>query len=426
VGRWVDEPYYGWTWVSGDPWGWAPYHYGNWYMSSFGWAWYPGPIYGRCYWRPALVGFFGWGGGVSVGFGFGFGNVGWVPLAPFERFHPWYGRGFNGGFNNTTIVNNVRVENSFRNARFVNGRNGVTSVNTNDFGRGRAINTNNFVRASNTDLSRAGSVQGRLPFTASADARRMSDRPVNTQSMPRVNASTSFAQGSPRRNGTQGPNQRGSQGFSQGQAQGQRSPAQPTVIGGGNSGGNNGWRTFNGGTPNRATGNGSAGPNTQLNTPRGAAPSSSGSVNSNSNGGGWRTFEGNRSNARTQPNGSAQPSGPRVIGGARNSPAPVQPQGIREPAPSREIAPREIAPRQIAPRESAPRQNYQQPVRISPPIVRERAPSPQVSRPQPSSGGSSSGGFGAPRPQSGGGGGGGNRSGGGGNHGGSGGGGHRR
>ena len=61
VGRWVDEPYYGWTWVSGDPWGWAPYHYGNWYMSSFGWAWYPGPFGGRHYWRPALVGFFGWG-----------------------------------------------------------------------------------------------------------------------------------------------------------------------------------------------------------------------------------------------------------------------------------------------------------------------------------------------------------------------------
>ena len=63
MGRWVDEDYYGWTWVSGDPWGWAPYHYGNWYMSSFGWAWYPGSIYGRHYWRPAMVGFFGWGCG---------------------------------------------------------------------------------------------------------------------------------------------------------------------------------------------------------------------------------------------------------------------------------------------------------------------------------------------------------------------------
>ena len=408
VGRWVDEPYYGWTWVSGDPWGWAPYHYGNWYMSSFGWAWYPGPIYGRCYWRPALVGFFGWGGGFSVGFGFGFGNVGWVPLAPFERFRPWYGR----GFNNTTIVNNVTVVNNFRNARFVNGRNGVTSVNTGDFGRGRQVNTNNFVRASNSDLARAGSVQGRLPFTPSADARRMSDRPVNTQSMPRVNANTSFAQRSPRQSVTQGANQRGSQGFALGQTQGQRSAAQPTATGGGNNNGNPGWRTFNGGTPNR-----SAAPSTP--TPsglRGGPVGSNGNVSNNSNAGGWRTFEGNRPNAPVRSNTPAQPNISTPNGGGRNYPAPVQPQGIREPAP------REI-PREIAPRESAPRQNYQQPVRISPPIVRERAPSPQVSRPQPSPGGSS-GGFGAPRPQSGGGGG--NRSsGGGGNHG-NGGGGHRR
>src|SRR5580658_2217721 len=92
-GRWVDEDYYGWTWVSADPWGWAPYHYGSWYMGPFGWAWWPGAI-GPHYWRPAMVGFFGWGApgfGVGIGFGFGFGHVGWVPLAPYEAFHPWYG-----------------------------------------------------------------------------------------------------------------------------------------------------------------------------------------------------------------------------------------------------------------------------------------------------------------------------------------------
>jgi hypothetical protein len=384
VGRWVDEPYYGWTWVSGDPWGWAPYHYGNWYMSSFGWAWYPGSIYGRHYWRPALVGFFGWGSGIGVGFGFGFGNVGWVPLAPYEHFRPWYGRGFNNGFNNTTIVNNVNVGNNFRNARFVNGRNGVTSVNTADFGRGRSINTNNFVRVSNSDLTRAGSVQGRLPVTSSADARRMSDARVNTQSMPRVSDNTRFAQRGAPRGGFQGQGRQAQVIGSGGQ-----SSARPGVTGGGNSNGNaGGWRTVNGGTPN-----GSAVPNTQLNTQRGGTVGSNGIVNNNSNGGNWRTFEGNRSNTPVQPNR------PTVIGGPRNYPPP-QPQG--NPA-----------------RESAPRQNYQQPVRINPPIVRERGPAPQqqVSRPQPSSGG-----FGAPRPQNGGGGG--NRSSGGGSS--RGGGGHNR
>src|SRR6202023_1557398 len=112
VGRWVDEPYYGWTWVSGDPWGWAPYHYGNWYMSSFGWAWYPAPFGGRHYWRPALVGFFGWGSGFGVGFGFG--NVGWVPLAPFERFHPWYGRGGFGVAGNAGILRNTNLVGAYR------------------------------------------------------------------------------------------------------------------------------------------------------------------------------------------------------------------------------------------------------------------------------------------------------------------------
>ncbi len=95
-GRWVWEDWYGWTWVSCDSWGWAPYHYGRWFFEANygGWLWYPGVLGVRHYWSPALVGFFGWGGG--VGFGFGFGNIGWVPLAPFEVFHPWWGRGFYG------------------------------------------------------------------------------------------------------------------------------------------------------------------------------------------------------------------------------------------------------------------------------------------------------------------------------------------
>jgi hypothetical protein len=99
VGRWSYVNYYGWTWISGDPWGWAPYHYGRWYSSPYGWAWYPGAIGARYYYRPALVGFFGWGtGGLGLGVGFGggwgWGNVGWVPLAPYEIYRPWYGRGY--------------------------------------------------------------------------------------------------------------------------------------------------------------------------------------------------------------------------------------------------------------------------------------------------------------------------------------------
>jgi FecR protein len=409
VGRWVDEPYYGWTWVSGDPWGWAPYHYGNWYQSSFGWAWYPGPLGGRHYWRPAMVGFFGWGSGGGIGFGFG--NVGWVPLAPYERFRPWYGR----GYNSTIIVNNV----NYRNARFVNGRNGVTSVNANDFGRGRAINTNNFVRASNNDLARAGSVQGRLPFTASADARRMSDRQVSAQSVPRVVDNTRFAQrgGNGGGGGNRGALGQATQGPSQGFSQ--TRPAQPQSGGGfrGNNGpvnntGNNngnggGWRTFNGVAPSdNRNGNGVQrsvqAPRAQPNPVapqgnRGQVDRGQVDRGNNSNGPGWRTFNGGGSNA------------PAVIGGGggrnieRAAPAP---QMGNFPAPQQQQQQQQSQDQRQF-RQSAPQQ---QPVRISPPIVRERAPSPAVSRPEPPRGG-----FGTPRPQ---GGGGGNGGGGGGNRGG--------
>ena len=52
--------------------------------------------------------------GVSLGFGYG--NIGWVPLAPFERFRPWYGRGYAG--RNLAIVNNTNIASVYRNARF--------------------------------------------------------------------------------------------------------------------------------------------------------------------------------------------------------------------------------------------------------------------------------------------------------------------
>jgi hypothetical protein len=41
----------GWTWVSSDPWGDIPYHYGTWvWVSSYGWVWEPGTV-----WAPAWV-----------------------------------------------------------------------------------------------------------------------------------------------------------------------------------------------------------------------------------------------------------------------------------------------------------------------------------------------------------------------------------
>ncbi len=173
VGRWVWVDYYGWTWVSGDPWGWAPYHYGRWYNGPYGWAWWPGALYGPYYWRPALVGFFGWGGpGFGVGFGFGFGNVGWVALAPFERFHPWYGPGIYGhGFGAVNITRNVNVTSVYRNARVSNG---VTSMSSNQFGRA-GVNGATNIRAGAGDLARAGAVRGSMPISPSRESTHFSN-----------------------------------------------------------------------------------------------------------------------------------------------------------------------------------------------------------------------------------------------------------
>src|SRR5258708_3965806 len=154
-GRWVWEPYYGWTWVSYEPWGWAPYHYGRWFYYDSAWLWWPGPIhrYYRPVWAPAFVFFIGFG---HRG-GFGFGSIGWLPIGPSDPFCPWYGRGRNRI--NVVNITNINVIN-VRGGGFVSPlrghghgrefsnfnlaltdhhvRGGITSVSTEDFGRGGA------------------------------------------------------------------------------------------------------------------------------------------------------------------------------------------------------------------------------------------------------------------------------------------------
>ncbi len=42
-GAWAWYPGVGYMWVSGYPWGWMPYYYGNWaYAGGYGWFWQPG------------------------------------------------------------------------------------------------------------------------------------------------------------------------------------------------------------------------------------------------------------------------------------------------------------------------------------------------------------------------------------------------
>ena len=57
----------GWTFVSNWDWGWAPFHYGRWYLDArLGWVWVPDTV-----WAPAWV-----------DWRYGDGYVGWAPLPP--------------------------------------------------------------------------------------------------------------------------------------------------------------------------------------------------------------------------------------------------------------------------------------------------------------------------------------------------------
>jgi len=65
-GHWVYTDY-DWTWVSDEPWGWAPFHYGRWTVDSrYGWVWVPGSV-----WAPAWV-----------SWRYGDDYAGWAPLPP--------------------------------------------------------------------------------------------------------------------------------------------------------------------------------------------------------------------------------------------------------------------------------------------------------------------------------------------------------
>lgn len=184
LGRWAWVDYYGWNWVSYDPWGWAPYHYGRWFHSpGFGWCWWPGGRM-RHFYSPAVVGFVGFNVG-NVGIGFGFGNVGWVPLAPYEPFHRWWGGGWGGWYgggwrnnrtfvdNSVNIVNNVNITNVYRNARV---NDGVTVVNGEQFRRGASVNP---IRVDSQTLRSGNMVRGHLPVAPDRGSLQYSNRTVD-------------------------------------------------------------------------------------------------------------------------------------------------------------------------------------------------------------------------------------------------------
>jgi hypothetical protein len=392
-GRWVWEDWYGWTWVSYDPWGWAPYHYGRWFYGPVGWCWYPGPVYAHPYWSPALVGFFGFGG--HVGFGFGFANVGWVALAPFEAFHPWWGAGYRGGFANARIVNNVNIVNTYRNARV---NNGVMSVGAGEFGR----RAGGYTGLSGARIGEAGVLHGGMPVAPERSSLQMTDRGVRAGAYPQTRNQQFFGRTSTaaaqrvsfeqQRQAVQQSAQRFSSGAATSNAAGWRSTGAPGGQAGGAEAGH-AWQRF--GEP--VHGNSS--------TPQSSYRGQTGQASST--GGGWQRF-GSPGAARPY-GGSTNEAGRGYQGGGASNNAGGSNRGGSY---------------------SAPRGNYESSGShyAAPPSSGERAPvriSPSLVQRNNSGGGSSGRSYSAPA-RSTGGGGGGHPSGGGGGHSGGGGHGHSR
>ncbi len=92
-GHWAWVAPWGWTWIEGEPWGFAPFHYGRWGQFGGRWGWIPGPRVVRPVYSPALVVFVG-GPDFAARQGFdrapGGGVAAWFPLGPREPYQPWY------------------------------------------------------------------------------------------------------------------------------------------------------------------------------------------------------------------------------------------------------------------------------------------------------------------------------------------------
>ena len=350
-GRWVDEPNWGWTWVSYDPWGWAPYHYGRWMMYDGGWAWWPGPGYGdpfyRPIWAPAYVSFFGYGGG--FGFGGGWGSVGWLPLGPCDRFHPWYGR-YGGRFGETNInaynrggfaplhggtrFSNVNL--ALHNEHFRGG----TTVSGREFGTGHMRPQ----PMSHAAFQNAHFSTGRLPVTPSRESFSASGRPAAPSTTRNVSQNQHFFSA---RGNTVAPRsvEPGRPQISNANGRGVGRPGNSSS----NSNSNNGFQRFGQSGQSRIAGvrrigpqdNSVSRPETRGNSNWGSAPrpgNSGGSVparnNGNSNGGGWQRFSpmpARPSSESTRP--AARPESMIGQGGSAGRPSLGRPS-VDRPSPS--------------------------------------------------------------------------------------------
>src|SRR5437867_647781 len=79
-GYWSMDYPYGLTWVSTEPWGYAPYHYGRWTYMSNDWFWVPESTYVYPTYSPALTAFIPMGNS----------SFAWIALGPGDPYVPRY------------------------------------------------------------------------------------------------------------------------------------------------------------------------------------------------------------------------------------------------------------------------------------------------------------------------------------------------
>ncbi len=118
-GYWTTDYPYGLTWVSNEPWGYAPYHYGRWAYASNQWVWVPDSINTYPTYSPALVAFLPLGNS----------SVAWVALGPSDPYQvTYYDPYWQPAY---TYPSNVAVSGLVN----INVPGAVTVVPTTDFGR---------------------------------------------------------------------------------------------------------------------------------------------------------------------------------------------------------------------------------------------------------------------------------------------------
>ncbi|HYL68747.1 MAG TPA: hypothetical protein VEX69_06255, partial [Candidatus Limnocylindria bacterium] len=316
---------------------------GRWFVYGGNWVWWPGPVavYPAYYpiWAPAYVSFFGWGGGgwgfgVGFGFGGGFGRVGWLPIGPCDRFHPWWGRG--GGRVNVVNVTNIHNTNINRGGwDALHGNTGHQFSNLNEAGRDQrvrsgisAMDGNKFGReavpghqsgVSAASFRQASMMTGKLPVTPSRESFNSTNRAAGASSIKTAQTSSRrFFSPAASRNSTsstaanRGGMPAGNSTARNNSVQRQFTPPQRSTVGGNSTGQasqplartNTSQRQF---TPPAARQNSAAQQRAQNYQPNTSGRGNTAAPNAQAGRNGWQHFSPPPSR-NSQPTGPSQPS----------------------------------------------------------------------------------------------------------------------